>query len=147
VTRVVNFGCLPRLPEGYSVIWHDGLEMYIGVGPDDYESAPTWNRFWVRRWTMEDAMSRTPVDVRREAIHSRAATRVAMKERRMQIKKRREILEEIAEMEQNKHLTKWPGALTMNLDFARDTFEKGGTVEQAEKYMARARKIYNDRPN
>lgn len=51
----VNFGCLPPLPEGYSVKWHPALEMYMGHGPDEWETAICWNRFWVRRWVLEKA--------------------------------------------------------------------------------------------
>jgi len=54
---IVNFGCLPPLPEGYVVKWHDHLGMYLGHGPDDWESAICWNRFWVRRWCLQHAAS------------------------------------------------------------------------------------------
>ncbi len=49
----VNFGCLPPLPPGYSVCWHEHLEHYMGHGPGDWESPICWNRFWVRGWCIQ----------------------------------------------------------------------------------------------
>ena len=51
----VNFGCLPALPPGYSVFWHPRLEMFMGHGPDEWESPICWNRFWVRSWCVQRA--------------------------------------------------------------------------------------------
>lgn len=53
---VVKFGALPPLPDGWYVAWHPNLEMYMGHGPNDWESLISWNRFWVRSWTMQAAM-------------------------------------------------------------------------------------------
>lgn len=58
--HVVNFGALPPLPSGWHVAWHESFEMYMGHGPDGWESAISWNRFWVRSWTMEAALSTPP---------------------------------------------------------------------------------------
>jgi len=52
-TYVVNFGALAPLPDGWHVAWHDSIEMYMGHGPGGWESLISWNRFWVRQWTMD----------------------------------------------------------------------------------------------
>ncbi len=45
----INFGALPKLPEGYRVMWSNGAEHYFGLGPDGVEIGFSWNRFDVRR--------------------------------------------------------------------------------------------------
>jgi len=53
--HVVNFGALPPIPEGWCVAWHECIEMYMGHGPNDWESPICWNRFWVRQWVIDKA--------------------------------------------------------------------------------------------
>ncbi len=63
----VNFGALPALPEGYSVWWHELIEMYMAHGPG-YESAITCNRFQARRWCFAYAVGEpTPEPTDEEA--------------------------------------------------------------------------------
>jgi len=50
-----NFGCLPPLPDGYSVWWHAEHEHYSAHGPGEWESVITWNPYQARRWAFAHA--------------------------------------------------------------------------------------------
>ena len=50
-----NFGCLPPMPDGWYVAWHPNLEMYMGHGPNEWESLVCWNPHWVRQWCIDAA--------------------------------------------------------------------------------------------
>jgi hypothetical protein len=54
----IGFGALPPLPEGYSVVWLGGTEMYCAEGPGEWESVATCDRFQARGWCFEDARRR-----------------------------------------------------------------------------------------
>ncbi len=45
-----NFGCLPPLPEGYSVVWRESHEHYQGIGPDEWESCISCSPHQCRDW-------------------------------------------------------------------------------------------------
>ena len=51
----VRFGALPPLPPGHLVIWSEGTEHYHALGPDEWESDITCNRFQARRWCFAHA--------------------------------------------------------------------------------------------
>lgn len=53
---VINFGCLPPLPEGWTVQYHPCLEHYIGHGPNGYETVIHVDRFAVRKWLFTEEM-------------------------------------------------------------------------------------------
>ena len=40
------------VPEGYRVLWVESLEHYMAVGPDEWESAITCDRWQARRWAV-----------------------------------------------------------------------------------------------
>ena len=46
----INFGCLPPLPDGYWVGYHQSIEHYMAHGPDEWESLITCDRFHARDW-------------------------------------------------------------------------------------------------
>jgi hypothetical protein len=50
-----NFGALPALPEGYSVVWFEAHEHYQAVGPDDWESCITCDPYQARQWCFTHA--------------------------------------------------------------------------------------------
>lgn len=46
---IYNFGAV-KVPEGYSVRWHECHEHYQAHGPDGWESCITVNPFTARWW-------------------------------------------------------------------------------------------------
>jgi len=57
-----NFGALPPLPAGYSVVYHDCHEHYQAHGPDEWESAITCNPYQARRLCFARAAALPNVD-------------------------------------------------------------------------------------
>ena len=52
---LINFGGLPRIPDGYGVVKCSVDEMYYAVGPDDWRSKPTDQKFWAFELAMHRA--------------------------------------------------------------------------------------------
>ena len=48
----INFGGLPKLPDGYEVRYHESVEHYIAHAPDEWTSPITCDRFQARRWCL-----------------------------------------------------------------------------------------------
>lgn len=55
-----NFGALPPMPAGYSVVYHECHEHYQSHGPDEWESEKTCNPHQARRWCFLHAGKTTP---------------------------------------------------------------------------------------
>lgn len=53
-----DFGALPPLPSGYSVVWFECHEHYQAVGPDEYESAISCDPYQCRNWALNHAERR-----------------------------------------------------------------------------------------
>lgn len=46
----INFGNIPPLPDGYVVVWCEGMETYYGTKRGtDLELGGSWDRYWVRK--------------------------------------------------------------------------------------------------
>lgn len=54
-----NFGCLPPLPDGYSVEYVISLEHYMAFGPDGWESMITCWPHDARRWCFQHAAEKS----------------------------------------------------------------------------------------
>ena len=50
----MDFGCIP-MPHGYSVVWDEGTEHYIGLGPDESFSLIVCCKWAARRWCIREA--------------------------------------------------------------------------------------------
>lgn len=53
-----NFGALPPLPDGFSVVYNDNIEHYYATGPDEWESVITVDPYQARKWCFVEAFKR-----------------------------------------------------------------------------------------
>ena len=56
------------LPKGFSVWWLEGLEHYVGIGPNGEESPIQSNRFQARKWCFAHHTEKNKKDTISETI-------------------------------------------------------------------------------
>lgn len=58
----INFPKHIKMPEGYKVIWTSSVEMYLVIGPNNYEDGPYCCRWLARRAAIREFTRRLKDD-------------------------------------------------------------------------------------
>ncbi len=65
-----NFGALPPLPDGYSVVYRESHEHYQAIGPEGWEGDISVDPYWCRRqaiWNYDHRIQPLAVGMTRTA--------------------------------------------------------------------------------